>query len=437
MYRHTAGRVIALSCAGLAALNGCGGGSGTGFAAPPTQAATADGSGPSGLIQSVDGNFYGTTSAGGKFNLGTVFTITAAGTETVLYSFGAAAADGADPSAGLVQGSDGNFYGTTTAGGTGTCAAHAPVAAGCGTVFRVTAAGAETVLYSFTGATDGNAPGGPLIQGSDGNFYGTAASGGLTNATCGPGGCGVVFAITPEGAESVRYSFGAAADAGDMPTSLVRGSNGDFYGTTFLGGQSNKGTVFIVTPAGAETVLYSFSGGQDGYWPQAPLIQGSNGDFYGTTNFGGISTDNPVTPCINNGCGTVFSITPAGAEAVLYAFGGNSADGAYPAPAGALIQSAAGTFYGTTSQGGLTGNCSGGCGTVFSITPGGAQTTLYLFAGGATDGASPQTGLVQGTDGNFYGTTAVGGQFNTGTVVKVTAAGAEEVLHSFGANASN
>jgi uncharacterized repeat protein (TIGR03803 family) len=431
MRHHRACRMLALSCSLVSVVAACG--YDGGMTPPssgllPVTSSTPDGTSPSGLIQGSDGNLYGTTATGGQYNQGTVFRITSDGTETVLYSFAGGSSDGAQPNGGLIQGSDGSFYGTTNNGGIAACPRPQPLDGNaaqspCGTVFRVTPTGAETVLYFFAGAADGGEPNGGLVQGSDGSFYGTTDSGGLDNG-------GVVFKVTPAGAESAIYAFGSQMEDGAIPSSLTLGADGSFYGTTTLGGQPNEGTIFKVTPTGAETLLYSFSGGADGDMPQQPLVLGSDGSLYGTTEFGGVSTNQPVAPCLNGGCGSVFRITPDGALTVLYAFGGNATDGAYPTSG--LIQGKDGTLYGTTGAGGLTSNCSGGCGVAFSITPDGAAAILYLFRGGSMDGADPSGALVQALDGNVYGTTAQGGEFNEGTVFRITPTGVETVLHSFG-----
>jgi uncharacterized repeat protein (TIGR03803 family) len=346
---------------------------------------------PTALIQAGDGNFYGImTNGGGAPNAGSIFRVTPAGVETVLYSF-TGAADGGDPDA-LIQGSDGNFYGTTYDGGTN----------GTGAVFKITPAGVETVLYPFAGAPGINPTG--LIQGSDGNFYGTTYQGGTANA-------GSIFMITPAGVETMLYSFAGGTD-GSNPTALIQGSDGNFYGTTD-GGATCCGTVFKITPAGVETVLHSFAGGTDGSNPTA-LIQGSDGNFYGTTNGGATSS------------GTVFKITPAGVETVLHSFAANGTDGVVPT---ALIHGSDGNFYGTTA-GGPSGN-----GTVFKITPAGIETVLHSFAANGTDGVEP-TVLIQGSDGNFYGTTNRGGSSGNGIVFKITPAGVETVLHSFAGGAT-
>jgi uncharacterized repeat protein (TIGR03803 family) len=346
------------------------------------------------LLQASDGNFYGTTQSGGTIGYGTAFKLTATGVITVLHSF-TEGTDGGGPYGALIQGKDGNLYGTTRYGGT----------SGNGTVFKISA-GVETVLFSFTGGIDGSVPYAALTQGSDGNFYGTTAFGGRSK-------CGNFIKITPAGIESVVYSFSSGPE-GWNPGGLIQGSDGSLYGTTNQGGTNGMGTVFKITQAGDETMLHSFTGGAtDGSYPSASLTQGSDGDFYGTTSTGGTS-----------GNGTVFKITPAGVESMLYLFTGGTTDGS--APNAALTQGGDGNFYGTTSVGGQSGN-----GTVFKVTPAGIETVLYSFTGGTTDGSAPNAALTQGGDGNFYGTTSVGGQSGSGTVFKVTPAGVETMLYSF------
>lgn len=335
-------------------------------------------------IQGSDGNFYGTTPNGGAHGFGTVFKITPGGAESVLYSFAGGQSDGEAPLFGLIQASDGNFYGTTEAGGL----------VNVGTVFEMTPNGAESPLYSFgTGSGGPFLPGGSLVQGSDGNFYGTSPEGGHYNQ-------GTLYEVMPSGSVSVLYSFGAGTGDAEQPsTGIILGSDGNFYGTSAYGGAFEHGVVFKVTPGGVETVLYSFAGGSDGASPNG-LIQASDGNFYGTTYEGGA-----------NGDGTVFKVTASGTETVLYSFAGGSGDGG--TPIGGLVQASDGNFYGTTPWGGPAND-----GVIFKLTPGGTETIMHFFAGGS-DGQYPQSGLVQGSDGNLYGTTDYGGSSNLGTVFKV------------------
>ena len=285
------------------------------------------------------------------------------------------------PSSALVQGSGDNFYGTTAYGG----------ARGDGTVFQVTTNGVLTPLVSFEGA-DGSHPVAALVQGTDGNFYGTTADGG-TN-----GNNGTVFQITPAGALTTLASFNGAN--GSHPVAgLVRVSDGNFYGTTTLGGSNNLGTVFRVTTNGLLTTLVSFSG-SNGNGPFAALVQGSDGNFYGTTAGGG-----------PGGGGTVFKMTPTGGLTTLYSF--NETIGANPP--GALLEGTNGIFYGTTEYTGiLSGGPGLGFGGAFKMTSAGALTALFAFNG--ANGSYCVGGLLQGADGNFYGTTAGGGPGGGGTV---------------------
>ena len=332
------------------------------------------------LLLASDGNFYGMTYYDGVHGYGAVFKITPAGAETVLYSF-AGGADGEEPYGSLVQGTDGNFYGLTYSGGT-----H-----GDGTVFKITPAGAETVLYSFGSGADGEEPYGSLVQGTDGNFYGMTESGGTQSE-------GTVFKITPAGVETVLWSFGSGIDGIEPYGALVQGSDGSFYGMTYEGGTHNDGTVFKITPAGAETVLYSFAGGADGDEPYGSLVQGTDGNFYGMTYEGGPTND-----------GTVFKITPAGAETVLYAFG-SGADG--NEPYGSLVQGTDGNFYGMTYEGGANNE-----GTIFQVTPSGTETVLWSLGAGS-DGNEPYGSLTFGPDGTLYGLTYEGGANGGGAVIQ-------------------
>jgi uncharacterized repeat protein (TIGR03803 family) len=323
------------------------------------------------LLQASDGDFYGTTATGGANGNGTVYKITAAGIETVLYSFGASPADATNPYGSLIQATDGNFYGTTSEGG-----AQRVCGVGlCGAVYKITPAGVETVLHSFTDAPYGASPShaygprGGMIQASDGNFYGTAG-GGANRCNSDIGrlvGCGSVYMITPAGVETVIYSFGASASDGTSPVgALIQASDGNFYGTTSAGGANGFGTVFKVTPAGIETVLHSFgaspSDGRNLFPPPfESLIQASDGNFYGMTPGGGANTCPAGSP-LTNSCGTVFEITPAGVETILYSFGASASDGSNPE--GNLVQASDGNFYGVTEGGGSQKS-----GTVFKLIP--------------------------------------------------------------------
>ncbi len=331
------------------------------------------------LIQGLDGNLYGTTQTGGAHRQGTVFKITPTGTLTALYSFCAQSkcADGAAPYAGLVLGTDGNFYGTTESGGVNRA----------GTVFKITPQGKLTTLHLFN-FHDGANPYAALIQATDGNFYGTTQSGGANLL-------GTVFKMTPQGVLSVLHSFNLT-DGSSPESALVQAPDGNFYGTAYNGGSSGSyGTAFKITPAGALTTLHFFDE-NDGRGIFAGLALGSDGSFYGTGGQGGA-----------NGYGTIFVMTPAGALTLLHSF--TATDGATPS---ALIQATDGNFYGTTVSGGANVE-----GTVFEITPQGAFTSLHSF--NKTDGADPFAAVVQATDGRFYGTTNFGGSKNLGTVFRL------------------
>jgi uncharacterized repeat protein (TIGR03803 family) len=336
--------------------------------------------------QRTDGNLYGTAPSGGANSGGTVFKMTPTGTLTTLYSFCAQpkCTDGMTPLAGLVLATNGTFYGTTSSGGVN----------GDGTVFSITAGGTLTTLHSFDINTDGADIIGALIQGTNGNFYGVAGEGGPP-----PTNKGTVFSITSGGTVTTLHGFDIT-DGYDPFAALVQGTNGTFYGTTTSGGANGDyGTVFSITSGGSFTTLHSFDG-TDGYYPNAALVQATNGTFYGTTGVGGA-----------NGYGTVFSITAGGTLTTLHSF--DLTDGAEPFAT--LVQATNGNFYGTTRTGG-TADCSFGqpCGNVFSITAGGTPTTLHSFDG--TDGNGPDAALVQATNGTFYGVTYDGGASNYGTI---------------------
>jgi uncharacterized repeat protein (TIGR03803 family) len=265
-----------------------------------------------------------------------------------------------------------------------------------------------TVLHSFTGGADGGYPRG-LIRDAAGNLYGSTIYGGL--------GSGTVFKVDAAGNETVLYAFTGKAD-GALPNDLVQ-SGQYFYSTTSFGGAHRRGTVFRVDTAGKETVLYSFTGGADGLEPLAGVIRDAAGNLYGTSLF---------EPRTNNS-GTVFKLDFTGKQSVLFTF--TFAAGAANIPMSALVQDAAGNLYGTTLRGGDRTSCKpSGCGTVFKVDTAGKETVVYSFTGGA-DGELPQSGLIRDAAGNFYGTTTMGGAFNSGTVYQLDKNGNETVLYTF------
>ena len=356
----------------------------------------SNGSKPSaGLLQGPDGAYYGTTQAGGTSGLGTVFKITSTGAFSNLFSFtGTSGAYlGANPVDSLIWGPDGLLYGTTSAGG----------ASDNGTVFKMTTNGVFTSLVSFTG-TNGAYPGAyptaSLVWGTNGNLYGTTQYGGTNDY-------GSVFELATNCAFTSLISFNGTngAPLGAQPFGgLLLGKDGLFYGTTQSGGANDllngdgmgDGTVFRMAHAGALRTLVSFNAA-NGAKPQAGLAQGADGNFYGTTFYGG-----------SQGFGTIFKMTTAGAFTTLLSF--NNANGANPYAG--LVQGLDGNFYGTTQVGGASNY-----GTIFQITSAGRLTSLVSFS--ATNGSNPVAGLIQGTDGNFYGTTALGGTNVQGTVFRL------------------
>ncbi|MDQ6808260.1 MAG: hypothetical protein M3Z64_02365 [Verrucomicrobiota bacterium] len=351
------------------------------------------------LTLARDGNFYGTTNGNpdSRTALGTVFKLTPGGALTTLVNF-------SDPNSNsrpnaLVQGNDGNFYGTS----------HGVYSSGF--IFSVTSSGTLTTLHAFGGSLgrdangnnipDGSTPNAGLIQARDGNFYGTTSSNG--------GGYGAIFAVNSGGAYAQPAVFVATNDGngayGRNPeAALLQGSDGNFYGTTPIGGTGGLGTVVKYIPGSGLSVLASFSG-PNGAQPHAELIQGTDGNFYGTTARGGSSPD-------SYNSGTVFRLTPAGQLTTLVNFNGTNGN----TPQAALLQARDGNFYGTTSGGGA-----GNFGTIFKMTPAGALTTLYSFPADATasKGAYPYAALIQGPNGDFYGTTILGGSGGHGTVFRV------------------
>jgi uncharacterized repeat protein (TIGR03803 family) len=307
----------------------------------------ANGAEPTGGPLSAASMLYGTTYAGGASNLGTIFRATASGRETILHSFkgvgsSQASTDGAGPLASLTP-HNGTVYGTTNAGGW--CSSST---SGCGTVFSVSSNGAYRLLYSFKGmsgsSSDGSEPYGNLVE-LNGKLYGTTEYGGGCGSS---GGCGIVFAISTSGKEQVLYRFKSAGGDGTTPYAGLVVVNGKLYGVTQAGGAYGFGTVFEITTAGAERVLYSFEGSSDGAYPEGDLLN-VNGTLYGTTRQAGA-----------NSLGTVFAATTTGKVTVLHSFGA-AGDGSYPS---AGLTNVKGRLYGTTLKGGADGY-----GTIFALTP--------------------------------------------------------------------
>jgi uncharacterized repeat protein (TIGR03803 family) len=359
-----------------------------------------DGATPAGITRDAAGNLYGATVYGGdlscsdKLGCGTVFKLSANGNEAVLHRFGAQG-DGQFPVAGVIRDAAGNLYGATGNGGGVLFCGD-----GCGTVFKLNAAGKETALHALSGRMAGGDPGAGVIRDAAGNLYGTTEFGGAFNA-------GAVFKLDNTGKETVLYSFTGGAD-GFLPNGLIRDAAGNLYGTTAQGGNltscgysSGCGTVFKLDPTGKETVLYRFSDGVDGGHPFSGVVRDAAGNLYGTTDDGGALFF----------YGTAFKLDTTGNYTVLHDFTGGS-DGGYPT--GTLILDASGNLYGTTSIGGAALN-----GTLFELDTTGKETVLYNFADGA-DGGSPNS-IVLDAVGNLYGTTMEGGDPTCfcGTVFKV------------------
>ncbi|MGA7283139.1 MAG: choice-of-anchor tandem repeat GloVer-containing protein [Candidatus Cybelea sp.] len=340
----------------------------------------------------------------------------------VVYSFGAPP-DGNTPYASLID-VGGTLYGTTVGGGSNSCST--PSYQGCGTVFSVTLGGTEKVLHNFGAGHNGSSPRAGLID-VGGTLYGTTVSGGMPcSYTYSSGSCGTVFSITPTGAEKVLHKFGAPGSPdGAFPWAGLIDVNGTLYGTTVGGGLQyyrgcysfyGCGTVYSITTQGEEKMLYAFGRRHNGLGPKAGLID-VNGKLYGTT-----------AERTNDRFGTVFRITTGGAEKLLRIF--NEADGAFPL---AGLVELNGRLYGTTAWGGAytCGAYLSGCGTVFSVPlQGGSENVLLKF--NRTDGNYPSATLID-VNGKLYGTTQGGGAYNdNGTVFSITLDGEEKVLHSFG-----
>jgi uncharacterized repeat protein (TIGR03803 family) len=378
--------------------------------------APTDGEAPFGqLIRDSAGNLYGTTNSGGAgkctSGCGTAFMLNKAGKEVGLYSFGGK--NGGYPLAGLFRDSAGNFYGTTTGGGANCYGMGYP---GCGTVFKLSKTGKETLLYSFAGTPDGYTHE-ALLVGGDGSLYGTTLLGGAS------GGYGTVFKLDKVGQDTILHTFtgppGGGGDGADPYAGVIRDAAGNLYGVTDAGGAYCCGVVYEIDTTGTETLLYSFTGFSDGDGPLSVLLLDSAGNLYGTTKAGGNEQ------CGGSGCGVVFELSPqpgrSWTESVLYVFCSlpNCADGEKPL-AGPLVRDAAGNLYGTTFFGGTADD-----GVVFKLDGSGKETVLHSFTGGA-DGGFPWAGLTMDSAGNLYGGATGGGDFSCfppsgcGVVFKIT-----------------
>lgn len=374
------------------------------------------------LIEGADGNYYAITAFGGAggcpglvggvtMGCGAVVKITPPGAFSVLYSFpydasNQTAPNGVDALGALVQGPDGDFYGTTGWGGTvQNCAMPFMTGAGCGTVFKLTPAGNLTVLHSFCGiagcsplTVDGWLPMGRLIFGADGNLYGMTNQGGnggnIFNS-------GTIFKISRSGTYKILHMFsgnGGTGDGANPAAGLIQASNGNFYGTTQAGGVNRVGTVFMMKPSGAVTVLHSFSTSDgNGTQPQSTLVEASDGNLYGTCYSGGV-----------NSVGTIFRISKSGSFQKIYDFTNASGNDGYSPKAG-LIQASDGNLYGTTWAGGRN---FGDSGTLYRVTTAGAVTLLANFDANTT-GFQPLDVPLQGSDGNLYLTLVYGGGLNS------------------------
>jgi uncharacterized repeat protein (TIGR03803 family) len=386
------------------------------------------------LVQGTDGNLYGTTSGGGKNGGGTVFKMTTAGKVTTLYSFCSKAkcADGNSPEAGLLLATNGNFYGTTKFGGVGPCVIG--TATGCGTIFEITPEGKLTTLYTFCKeggeCSDGAEPEAPLIEGTNGDFYGTTFYGGNSN------GAGTLFEITPAGELTTLYTFcskaGQNCPDGSNPNGAILGTDGNLYVTTQGGGGVSSSSAknlkdcggiadFFAAPYyGIRRLLYDFC---KAYGPAESV-----GVFYQffpekalsepqsqTLTFYGAASGGGI-----NAAGAIYSLTSGKNLTVVYDFCSKAkcADGAYPVAG--VIEGTDGNFYGTTAGGNGNSKCPSlnGCGTVFELTPGGKLTTLHSFAG--SDGENPRSTLVQATNGIFYGTTFFGRASGDGSIFSLS-----------------
>jgi uncharacterized repeat protein (TIGR03803 family) len=384
----------------------------------------------SGLLLASDGNFYGvsrystTPGAPGVLRGGTIYRLSPAGVLTTLYVFGTNPDDGALPEAGLMEGSDHNFYGTTSY-----TSLSKDVAAGRGTVFRITPGGNFTTLYTFgTAPNDGAFPRSVLVQDGQGSIYGTTVSTTVTNGV--NDGSGTVFRIDAAGAFTTLYTFGTAPNDGANPMAgVIFGPDGNLYGTTRnttynILGASGAGTVFQLTPAGVLSTFYALDPdpGNPTYYAEAAnpvggLVLGPDGTFYGTTAY----TSN--SGGVGSGGGTIFELSAKGLLFVMHTFSQQDPTGYTPAdgadPEATLIMGADGYLYGSTVQTTLHDRRRPSHGTIFKINPQFDFESVYIFGSNVYDGTAPSVPLVEGSDGNFYLPTGIGGNEGVGNVLEL------------------
>ena len=347
------------------------------------------------LVEDQLGNIYGTTSGDLDYN-GTVFKLSPDGKETVLHKFGS---DGRKPLGGVILDAAGNLYGTTSEGGSAFCEG-----AGCGIVFKIAPDGTESVLYTFSGGTDGANPVASLVMDKKGNLFGTTKYAGTLK--CGVQRFGSVFEITVKERFVLLHDFDEKS--GENPTSpLIFGNNGELIGTAPGGGDFGAGVVFQIAKDGKFTQLHSFKGGTGGAYPYSGLLIDSGGNLYGTTEEGGQYSS-----------GTIYNLGPDGTETTVHSFS-LGADGGYPLSG--LAADASGNLYGTTSAGGGSDCYNGSCGVLYRLATDGTFKVQYEF--NQTNGWLPAAGVIFGSNGYLYGTAEYGGRkcepFGCGTVYKI------------------
>jgi uncharacterized repeat protein (TIGR03803 family) len=411
---------LANTLAALAVLCLIGGGRTIRAQSPPAARviynfAPATGFNPGGLTGDSAGNLYAATRSGGSSQkcgggCGSILKLSKPyGKPTTLYTFTPSDQSGPGPT-GLVRDTKGNLYVTTQQGGRNRV----------GSVIKVTASGAAGTLYSFQGGDDGEMPNGGVAIDSAGNLYGTTAFGGGTSCTSESGnGCGIVFSLTPSGSETVLYRFTGGSDGSIPLAAPTLDSAGNLYGTAAGGGDlscvlgqgGGCGTVWKLNSSGNFTVLYTFTGDTDGAFPEAGLVLDGLGSLYGDTAVAGdLSCQNGF------GCGVVFKIDSSDNFTVLHAFAGGLTDGS--TPLAGLTRDSSGNLYGP-AQGGGSQSCTGVRGVVFKLDPSNNETILHAFSGGTTDGWGPNSPLITDGNGNLYGTTVFGGLANGGVIFQV------------------